>query len=482
MTDPVFEHDDCDVEPVDPIPDDNMLVDPTVPEPPDSIPDCFNTTPSPLPPPIPGLPDPGEFCPTIEVRTATVIYDNIPEPDLSFSFERSTGCAFFVDFDLRLPNAVLDCPSITIDGGGSGGSITVDENASDAAILFTVTKHPTLCTFDFNLDIVIPNFCPVITTTGSSIAVNPLASVPTLSFDVIRLSSGADCDINLDLDIELPDFCPTLSVGSATISINSVISTPTIDFSIDKNPSACDFVFDLDIELPDFCPQFNSGDSTVNLDENITSPTMSIDFVRDEGGEEGEYNCQFEVSASVSVPAKRVDVVEDIGCDDNRLVLRRKQILVFKEIQAYAPFYVPCCCIKGNTQTDTDFYNCLTADFSALEGGNLFFEIENLTNCECLNGFAQDLFYTSGSNWLYNGDGVDPTGCSEGSYLTITLSLDPIHLTASCGVNTGIGILIECEEDPFKLVFDVQMFSPVEELTPGGCCIGFFRITITQLD
>lgn len=474
MSDPVFQHEECDVEPVFPISDGNMLVDPTVPEPPETIPDCLNTIPTSLPPPIPAIPDIEDFCPDIEIGTATVIFENIPEPVLNLSFSESTGCAFTLNFDLRLPTAALDCPSITIDGGGSGGTVTIDENASNASLDFSITKHPTLCTFDIGFDLVLPNFCPIVTTTGSSITVNPLLSSPTLSFDVSRNSSGADCDINLDLDIQIPDFCPSISVGSATISINNAIDTPTIDFTVDKNPTSCDFVVDLTIELPDFCPTFTSGDSSIVLNEGSTSPSISITFDPGEGGEEGAYNCQFEVSASVSIPAKRVDIVEDIACSNNALVLYRKQILVLKDIRNYAPYYVPCCCNESdnpNTITTTNTIPC--APCSEIDGDLSFF-IEALEGCACLQGLEGSLFQVGLSTWQNL-----LTVCDKQILITMTCSEDDDYvIDVQCftgGPQSPVyQPFIQCVPDPFEVIFEMGMAT----FGAQGCCDGVIRVHV----
>lgn len=471
---PVFEHDDCEVEPVSPIPDWNMLIDPTVPDPPESIPDCFNTTPTPLPPPIPALPDIEDLCPDIEVGTATVMYDNIPEPVVIFEFVQSTGCAFTVNLDITLPTAVLDCPSITIGGGSSGGTVTIDENASDAALNFTVTKHPTLCTFDFDFDLVLPNFCPIITTTGSSISINSLISVPTLSFNVVRNSSGPNCDFNLDLDIQIPDFCPTLSVGSATISINSGITTPTVDFSIDKNPSACDFVFDLDIQLPDFCPTFDASGSNINLDENIISPEISIDFDREAGGGGGEYSCQFNVTASISIPAKRVDVVTDIACSNNSLAIQRKQILVLRDLGQYAPFAVPQCC-RGNPNTETSTTTGTEADCPPCDSellGNLRYELESLEGCPCLNGLSGPLPVIGPNFW-----GTQTLACEKNLQIQMTCDEEGnFVMNFVCYPTTPPAPVYEpyimCL-DPFEVIFEITIVAGT-----FGCCEGVVRVHV----
>ena len=350
MATPVFQHEDCEIEPVDPIVTDNMLIDPSVPDPPDPIPDCLNTTPLPLSPPIPQL-DPDEFCAEFEVATATVTYDEVPTPDLDFTFTKQpSGCAFTVDFDMRLPNAELDCPIITIDGSDAGGSITIDDMASGATIDFSVDKHPTLCELDFGLDIVIPNFCPTVST-GGSITVNPLALVPTLDFSVSRTSVGTTCDFDLNIDIELPDFCPSLAAGSSTIEFGES-ATPSLSFNI-QSVGDCDFEFDIQVDLPDFCPTFDTTNSSIMLDENISEPTISFDIERNEGGAPGEFNCEFDVTMEIRLPAKRVDVIDYVDCFDGMFAVYSKQVLVLKDLFDHPPSYLACCCTDTGTATVT---------------------------------------------------------------------------------------------------------------------------------
>ncbi len=109
---PVFAHDDCDVEPVEPL-DPSLLVDPTVASPPGAIADCeagLGALP-PLPPASPG-------CPTIEVDPGSdiVIDEESTSPTMTFTVTPGGACSFNLLLGITIPPTA----------GGGGGGVTVN--------------------------------------------------------------------------------------------------------------------------------------------------------------------------------------------------------------------------------------------------------------------------------------------------------------------------------------------------------------------
>jgi hypothetical protein len=150
--DPVFEHDDCSVEPIEPL-DPGLLIDPYIPPPPDPIGDCtrdLSTLPA-----MPPMPSP-RFCPTIRIdNTSEVVVDpGASDPSMTFSIEESDGCVF--DFLLRLvlPPQLGACPTIET---GIVEAYT-DSELEEPSLSFTITRAAETCEFTLDFSLGIPVF------------------------------------------------------------------------------------------------------------------------------------------------------------------------------------------------------------------------------------------------------------------------------------------------------------------------------------
>lgn len=98
----VFDTTRCQVDPVTPIPDENLLKDPQVPEPPPDIPDCDGSDIPPLPPEPP--------CPDLSAGRQELVYggnyaDNPPK--VVFEVKKGKCCDFDFEIEIDIP-----CPAI----------------------------------------------------------------------------------------------------------------------------------------------------------------------------------------------------------------------------------------------------------------------------------------------------------------------------------------------------------------------------------
>lgn len=283
MTSPfVFSITKCPIDSVTKLPPGGMIADTTIPSPPGSMPACVSQPISPLPQEPP--------CPDITPTTASVyvgtnaVGGTITVPSFSLSVTKGSCCSFTIGALLELP--AIACPTMT----SSAATPKVTGYSATPTYNMTVTKNPSACAFDFDMNLTVP--CPSVTASNFTAPGKTPTFSDTPKYLLTATKAGTGCAYDLDLSITVP--CPTLN-GMAMPKVLGFSDTPSYTLSATKS-SGCVYDFDLNITAP--CPSLTGMGSPVTTTFSDT-PTYQLTATKSAG-------CVYSFGMNLTVPCPSI--------------------------------------------------------------------------------------------------------------------------------------------------------------------------------
>lgn len=297
MADNAFENSACPIESVAPIPCENLLYDPTVPDPPEPIKDC--------PPDVPPLP-PEPPCPTIVVDevsltlggTTYVANEDTPavpgQPHAVLTVTRGNCCDFEIDLDIEIPCLELT-PSDPVTVPFAGGSITygfsraagtcdyaldIDVESATAGcpvilpitptvvpidfvmgtsgeLTYQVVKDPVECEFTLTLAATAPalDMQPQTPTTVNLYTAGGVPGYVTYQF---TRTSVTQYELEIDALVPCPYVGPDVQVDDTVPFAADNADVGALSFIVTRDGLNCDYTLDIEVTCP--CPVFHPLD------------------------------------------------------------------------------------------------------------------------------------------------------------------------------------------------------------------------------